>query len=86
MQLALKTKGYKVFLDFDELKDGVFDRRIEAAIESSKVFLFILSTHSLDRCKNEEDWVRKEIECAILSQCHIVPVNPNAVFQGFDDV
>ena len=86
MQLALKTKGYNVFLDFDELKDGVFDRRIEAAIKSSKVFLFILSTHALDRCKNEEDWVRKEIECAILSQCHIVPVNPNAVFQGFDDV
>ena len=86
MQLALKNKGYSVFLDFDELKDGVFDRRIEAAIKSSKVFLFILSTHALDRCKNEEDWVRKEIECAILSQCHIVPVNPNAVFQGFDDI
>ena len=86
MQLALKNKGYSVFLDFDELKDGVFDRRIEAAIKSSKVFLFILSPHALDRCKNEEDWVRKEIECALLSQCHIVPVNPNAVFQGFDDI
>ena len=86
MQLALKTKGYKVFLDFDELKYGVFDRRIEAAIKSSKVFLFILSPHALDRCKNEEDWVRKEIECALLSQCHIVPVNPNAMFQGFDDI
>ena len=86
MQLALKNKGYSVFLDFDELKDGVFDRRIEAAIKSSKVFLFILSTHALNRCKNEEDWVRKEIECALLSQCHIVPVNPNAVFQGFDDI
>ena len=43
MQLALKNKGYNVFLDFDALKDGVFDRRIEAAIKSSKVFLFILS-------------------------------------------
>ena len=30
--------------------------------------------------------MRKEIECALLSQCHIVPVNPNAVFQGFDDI
>ena len=52
MQLALKTKGYNVFLDFDELKDGVFDRRIETAIKSSKVFIFILSPHSLDRCKS----------------------------------
>ena len=86
MQLALKTKGYNVFLDFDALKDGVFDRRIEAAIKSSKLFLFILSPHSLDRCKNEGDWVRLEIECALLSQCHIVPVNPNAMFQGFDDI
>ena len=85
MQLALKNKGYSVFLDFDELKDGVFDRRIEAAIKSSKVFLFILSTHALDRCKNDGDWVRLEIECALVSQCHIVPVNPNAMFQGFDD-
>ena len=86
MQLALKTKGYDGFVDFDELKDGVFDCRIEAASKSSKVCLFILSPHALNRCKNEEDWVRKEIECAILSQCHIVPVNPNAVFQGFDDI
>ena len=86
MQLALKTKGYNVFLDFDALKDGVFDRRIEAAIKSSKLFLFILSPHSLDRCKNEGDWVRLEIECALLSQCHIVPVNPNAMFQGFDNI
>ena len=86
MQLALKAKGYKVFLDFDDLKDGVFDRRIEAAIKNSKIFLFILSPHALDRCKNEDDWVRREIECAFVSQCHIVPVNPNALFQGFDDI
>ena len=86
MQLALKTKGYKVFLDFDELKDGVFDRRIEMAINRSKVFLFVLSPHALDRCKNEDDWVRREIECALISKCHIVPVSPNVNFEGFDDI
>ena len=86
MQLALKTKGYKVFLDFDELKDGVFDRRIEMAINRSKVFLFVLSPHALDRCKNEDDWVRREIECALISKCHIVPVSPNVTFEGFDDI
>ena len=80
MQLALKNKGYKVFLDFDELKDGVFDRRIEMAINRSKVFLFVLSPHALDRCKNEDDWVRREIECALISKCHIVPVSPNVTF------
>lgn len=86
MQLALKNKGYKVFLDFDELKDGVFDRRIEMAINHSKVFLFVLSPHALDRCKNEDDWVRREIECALISKCHIVPVSPNVTFEGFDDI
>ena len=86
MQLALKNKGYKVFLDFDELKDGVFDRRIEMAIKRSKVFLFVLSPHALDRCKNEDDWVRREIECALISKCHIVPVSPNVNFEGFDDI
>ncbi len=86
MQLALKTIGYKVFLDFDELKDGVFDRRIEMAINHSKVFLFVLSPHALDRCKNEDDWVRREIECALISKCHIVPVSPNVTFEGFDDI
>ena len=86
MQLALKTIGYKVFLDFDELKDGVFDRRIEMAINRSKVFLFVLSPHALDRCKNEDDWVRREIECALISKCHIVPVSPNVNFEGFDDI
>ena len=86
MQLALSAKGYSVFLDFDALKDGVFDRRIESAIKSSKVFLFVLSPHSLDRCCNENDWVRREIECALISQCHIVPVNPNSLFQGFEDI
>ena len=86
MQLALKNKGYKVFLDFDELKDGVFDRRIEMAINRSNVFLFVLSPHALDRCKNEDDWVRREIECALISKCHIVPVSPNVTFEGFDDI
>ena len=86
MQLALSAKGYSVFLDFDALKYGVFDRRIESAIKSSKIFLFVLSPHSLDRCCNEDDWVRREIECALISQCHIVPVNPNSLFQGFEDI
>ena len=86
MQLALSAKGYSVFLDFDALKDGVFDRRIESAIKSSKIFLFVLSPHSLDRCCNEDDWVRREIGCALISQCHIVPVNPNSLFQGFEDI
>ena len=73
IQQALE-KQYRVFLDFDELKDGVFDQRIIDAISSSPVFLLILSRGALDRCVNENDWVRQEILYAAKCGSHIVPV------------
>ena len=38
IQLMLAQRGYKVFLDYDELKDGVFGKRIKAAINEAPVF------------------------------------------------
>jgi len=67
-------KQYRVFLDFDELKDGVFDKRIMNAIREAPVFLLILSHGALDRCINENDWVRKEILYAGECARHIVPI------------
>ena len=81
----LDRLGYAVFLDFDELKDNVFDDRIISAIDSAPVFLFILSQNSLDRCVNEDDWVRKELEHAIGNKKHIVPVNPDNQFRTIPD-
>ena len=77
---ALEARGYSVFLDFDELKDGVFDERILSAIEQAPVFMFILSEYSLDRCVNEDDWVRKEIEYAYGLGKHFIPVNKDGDF------
>lgn len=73
IQQALE-KQFRVFLDFDELEDGVFDQRIIDAISSSPVFLLVLSKGALDRCVNEKDWVRQEILQAVKCGCHIVPV------------
>ena len=81
----LDAHGFSAFLDFDELKDGVFDERIMNAIDEAPVFMFILSGHSLDRCVNEEDWVRKEIEYAVSKGKHIVPVNPDGEFKYLPD-
>jgi hypothetical protein len=81
----LDAQGFKVFLDFDELKDGVFDDRLIDAIKESKVFMFILSPKSLDRCVNEGDWVRKEIEHAVSLGKHIIPVNPDGLFKNFPE-
>ena len=83
IQQALE-KYYHVFLDYDELKDGVFNQRIIDAISESPVFLLILSKGALDRCVDETDWVRQEILHAMKCGCHIVPVTiVDDKFEGF---
>jgi len=83
LKQELEKHGFKVFLDFDSLKDGFFDNIIKSAIDEAPVFILVLSEHALDRCAEEDDWVRFEIEYAISKNCHIVPVNPNLSFKGF---
>ena len=85
IKAGLELRGYSVFLDFDELKDGIFDDRILEAIEAAPVFLFILSSHSLDRCAEEGDWVRKEVEYAYSLDRPIIPVNKDGAFDGLPD-
>lgn len=65
LQLMLSQRGYKVFLDYDELKDGVFGKRIKAAIAEAPIFLLLLSKDALDRCENVDDWLREEVQLAL---------------------
>ena len=85
LKTELGLRGYHAFLDFDELKDGRFDKRIMDAIDAAPVFMFILSEHALDRCVDENDWVRREIEYAMETERHIVPINPDKSFSDFPD-
>ena len=85
LKSELERRGYHVFLDFDDLKDSVFDKRIMDAIDEAPIFLIILSENSLDRCKYDDDWVRKEIEYANFKDKHIIPINPDKEFKGFPD-
>jgi len=82
LQLMLEKKGYKVFLDYDELKDEKFSPQIEAAIKNSTIYLILLTKGSMTRCTNEGDWVRREIEIAIENGKRIVPVNPDDTYDG----
>ena len=82
IQLMLSQRGYKVFLDYDELTDGRFGEHIQDAIESAPIFMLVLSKEALARCKNEGDWVRREIQLAISLKKHIIPVNPDNTFDG----
>ena len=83
IKAELEKMGFSVFLDFDELNDGHFEKYIIQAIDSSSVFMLILSPNALDLCIDEGDWVRKEIEYAIKKNCHIVPINPDQKFVGY---
>lgn len=84
MKESLERKGYRVFLDMDELQDGVFDKRILDAIKQAPVYMILMTTHCFDRCQNESDWVRQEIEYALISKKTIIPINPDKQFAGFD--
>lgn len=82
LQLMLERKGYKVFLDYDEIIDGVFSSHIEEAIRQAPVYIIVLTKGALNRCMNQGDWLRREIEIAIESRSHIVPVDPDRSFDG----
>lgn len=79
----LTRMGYNVFLDFKELKDCKFGPQILEAIDSSSVFLFVLSEGALDRCVNADDWVRQEVLYAVEKGKHIVPMNVDGAFKAF---
>src|SRR5688500_16862979 len=73
LQQALKD-DYTIFLDVDRMPSGHFDSALLRNIESSPNFVVFLSPGSLDRCRNADDWLRKEISHAIATKRNIVPV------------
>ncbi|MFR9513370.1 MAG: leucine-rich repeat protein [Rikenellaceae bacterium] len=83
IQKSLQFYGYSVFFDYDSLQDGVFNSQIFEAIESTPIFLLLLSKNSMQRCVNDGDWVAQEIRYAIKHNRKIVPVNVDGQFDGF---
>lgn len=78
---SLKSRGYKVFYDYDSINNGRFDKRIFTAIEKCNDFILVLSPGALDNCNNENDWVRWEIRHALKQKNkNIIPV----LLPGFD--
>lgn len=76
----LLSHGYRVFYDIDSLNSGRFDEKILSQIEQSSHVLVILPKGGLDRCKNEDDWVRREIAHAIEKGKTLIPIP----LRGFD--
>jgi hypothetical protein len=53
------------FLDVDRLGAERFDERLLECIAAAPNFILILTPGCLDRCRNEGDWLRREIEQAL---------------------
>ena len=82
LQLELEKYGYKVFLDYEELIDGIFGDDIAKAIQSATVFIMVLTPQYLEKTSENDNWVAKEIRMALESGKHFVPVNPDRKFNG----
>lgn len=70
----LQRDGYSVFFDIESMQNGKFNCQIVEEIEGCNDFLLVLSKGALDRCTNENDWLRKEIEYAIICEKKIIPI------------
>lgn len=74
IKVELETYGHHSYLDVDELKTGKFNRELLDMIEKTKNFILILSPGCLDRCTNENDWLRREITHALEFNKNIIPI------------
>lgn len=58
----------------DSLRFGKLNEEIFRVIDSCTDIVVVLPQNGLDRCKNDGDWVRKEIAYSIKSNKNIIPV------------
>lgn len=70
----LRQLGYTVFYDVESLRSGMFNEKLYEVIENCKDVIIVLPEKALDRCVNEDDWVRREIAHSIQYRKNIVPV------------
>ncbi len=71
---ALEDHGYTVFLDMNSLHAGQFDEQLYQRIDECTDFILVLPPNALNRCVNENDWVRMEIEHAHKGNKNIIPI------------
>jgi len=80
----LRMDGYSVSFDIDTLENGDFDNELEQRVFECKDFLLVLNPGVFDRffdpeCNPKDDWVRREIACALEKNKNIIPL----ILEGF---
>ena len=73
----LKSAGYSVFFDLETMRPGKFNVQLYSVIEGCQDFVLVLPENALDRCSDDEDWVRKEVLHAMKHKKNIIPVMLN---------
>lgn len=68
---------YEVFFDYKDCTDEYFADSILPAIRTCQYFVLVLTRGCLERCKDEGDWLRREIEEALKFGRKIIPVTPD---------
>jgi hypothetical protein len=75
----LTQQGYDVFIDYNGIASGDFERVILDNIAARAHFLLLLTPSALEHCNEPNDWLRREIEAALASKRNIIPL----MFEGF---
>ncbi len=68
----LKLKAYNPFYDITGMSSGRFDEQLKHNLINSLNYVLILSIGALDRCKEPNDWVYKEIQLAIEYNLNVI--------------
>src|SRR5450631_693849 len=76
----LTQHGFDVFFDFNGIASGDFEQVILGNITAAAHFVVVLTPSALERCNETSDWLRREIETALLNRRNIVPL----MLEGFD--
>jgi AraC-like DNA-binding protein len=77
IKVLLQLRGHKVFIDVDRLYAGKFDSSLLKNIQAASHFILVLTPLAMDRLLDDqecEDWVHKEIRCAIDHHRNVIPV------------
>ncbi len=87
MQLAaltyyfLENMGYDVWwdasLNYEVMEDDEYPTVIDCIIENCKDFVLLVTenTFESDKINNENDWIHREIKCALSNKRHIIPLH-----------
>ena len=61
-------------MDVRDLRSGEFDQSLSDKIAAVTDFVVLVTPNCFNRCDNDDDWFRREIENALDAGCNVVPL------------